>query len=213
MLNFIGPLQYGVQATLASDRALDTETLNLGLTLQSSACIIAISIPELTGDVTVSIYSRIDDGKEVLKTSQTFTTTTQLTQIRVDDLMGEVRLEVVAVATAKLTAKAKAVHSLSETGTGGFDPAVQNPSIQNVLVAIADTEEAIALPANTKKFELKARGTSKLQVAYVSGQSGTTYHTIWPGFCLREEDIDRASLTVYVQASKASEIIEIKSWV
>lgn len=90
---------------------------------------------------------------------------------------------------------------------------VSTPTIQNVTITTADTEQSIALPSSTERFRLCVRGSSKLQLAYTSGQSGTNYITIWPGAFYEESNLDISSLTLYVQASQTGEVVEIISWV
>lgn len=115
-MNLSSPLEYGVQTTLVPSQSLNSSSITKSLTLQSSACIIGVLIPALTGDVIIDVYSVAGDG-DVLKTSQTFSTTTDLAQIRVNDVMGVLRITVTAVATATLEVKIKAAHSVSTTGT------------------------------------------------------------------------------------------------
>lgn len=215
-MNLSSPLEYGVQTTLVPSQSLNSSSITKSLTLQSSACIIGVLIPALTGDVIIDVYSVAGDG-DVLKTSQTFSTTTDLTQIRVNDVMGVLRITVTAAATATLEVKIKAAHTVSTSSGGGTDVndsaiVVQNPTIQNTTATLAGTEYSIVLPANTKRFILRARDSAKLQIAYVSGQTATEYYTVYPGFCLAEDSINKASLTVYFQSSKAGEEIEVKSW-
>lgn len=90
---------------------------------------------------------------------------------------------------------------------------VKNPAITNTTLTFANTEVAIALPANTSRFSIRARGIAKLQLAYTLGQSGTTFHTILPGNIYQEERIDQASLTLYVQSNKASTVVELVTWI
>ena len=90
---------------------------------------------------------------------------------------------------------------------------VTTPTIQNVTLATAGTEYTITLPANTERFKIRVRGSSKLQIAYTSGQTGTNYISIYPGACYEEAALDIASLSIYVQASKSGETLEIVSWV
>jgi hypothetical protein len=87
-----------------------------------------------------------------------------------------------------------------------------SPLISNIALTTAATEVGIALPANCKKFELKLRDTRVLKIAYVLGDSGTTYRTLWPGCVWTVEGIDAAGLTIYVQSPSASQIVELETW-
>lgn len=87
------------------------------------------------------------------------------------------------------------------------------PSIQNVSLTLASTEYTITIPSNSVEFSIRTRKDSKLQLAFNSTESGTTFITIWPGETYTETALtSTASLTLYVQSSKANEILEIWSW-
>ena len=213
------PLQYGKQVTLQKlGTTLSSGTKNYFLTMDASAVIISAWIESVSTSVDVKVYTRTDEGHEVLKYtfSQFTSTSTELVTQRVDDVMGEVRLEVTCVGSAEVELKAKAVHSVSDVNIDAeIDESalvVSNPTITNTTLGAAGSESSIVLPANTKKFMLRARGKSKVQIAYTATDSGTTFWTVQPGACLLEENIDRPTTTIYVQATKASEIIEVKSW-
>lgn len=87
------------------------------------------------------------------------------------------------------------------------------PTIVNVTALLANTEYSYALPSNTKRFTLRARGSAKLQMCFASGQSGSNYITIFPGNIHIEKGINIVGITVYFQSSKANEVIEILGWV
>lgn len=81
-------------------------------------------------------------------------------------------------------------------------------NIYNLGMPVAGTEYSQILPGNNKGFEVKARGNSKLQLAYAAGQSGTNYITIPPGASLENRNY-HVSRTLYLQSSKAGETVEI----
>lgn len=81
-------------------------------------------------------------------------------------------------------------------------------TIINVAVATANTEVSQLLPTNTKSFILKARGNSKIQMSFISGDSGTTFVTI-PKGAVYTDDKFYTSLTVYFQTSNGGETVEI----
>ena len=91
---------------------------------------------------------------------------------------------------------------------------VNTPSIQNVTITLAATEETITLPAGTRRFMIKTRTeNAKMQISYVSGESGTQYLTLIPGAVYKEDGIDAAaSVSLYVQSNKASTVVELVSW-
>lgn len=211
-------IQYGVQKTLIALTDLINSSETNSLTLQASAAIISLHAPALTGDLKLDIYSSTGNGIELLKRSETISVPTQLVEYRVNDLMGEVRVEISTTATATAEVKLKAAHTIddsSEDERDGINESalvVTNPVTLNVAVTFANTEVAINLPANTKKFKLKARNRSKIQTSYAIGESGTTYYTTPVGAVLVEEDINRVNTTIYVQVSKPNEVLEIRAW-
>jgi hypothetical protein len=81
-------------------------------------------------------------------------------------------------------------------------------TIFNVAVATSGTEVSQALPANTKRFILRSRNRSEIQLAYISGNSGTLYLTISPG-ATYEDSSFYTGQTLYFQTSKNAETVEI----
>jgi hypothetical protein len=99
-------------------------------------------------------------------------------------------------------------------GSVTVDPTVllgSTPTLSNTSAPVANTEHSYTVPADTKRFILKARGSSAIKIAYVSGQSGTTYLSVPPGASYEEFGL-KTGVTVYFQCSKASETVEILSW-
>lgn len=91
----------------------------------------------------------------------------------------------------------------------------RTPTVQNVTLTTAGAEYSFVIPASSVACKFKARNASKLQYSYTALASGTNYITLWPG---EEETVDlmdasNAAITVYVQASKDNEVIEVISWV
>lgn len=107
-----------------------------------------------------------------------------------------------------------AVFAPSGSGSqgGSSQSTVSTATIQNITLATATTEYTITIPANSKRFTLKTRNNSILKVSYTSGQSGINYFTIGYGVCYTEDSLDGSSLTLYLQSSKDSTIIEVLSW-
>lgn len=89
---------------------------------------------------------------------------------------------------------------------------VTSPTIANIAVGVPNFEISYALPADTKKFLIKARGNSKLHLSFLLGGSGVTYLTIPMGGVFSETDIGTPLLTLYFQSSKAPEVVEVLSW-
>lgn len=109
--------------------------------------------------------------------------------------------------------------AFTPAGSGGVPitadiPGIISPTVANVSIPLAGTEQSYTFPLDTKQFLLQLRGVgSRLQFSYVAGTSGTTYVTLYSGAFYAEKDIDNASLTIYFQASQASQTLEILSWI
>jgi hypothetical protein len=88
------------------------------------------------------------------------------------------------------------------------------PAISNTILVSANTEYTIALPLGTLHFQMKTRGAGLLKFAYVSGQSGSNYFSVYPGGMYQETGLDpgAAQINLYVQATVAGETVEIVSW-
>jgi hypothetical protein len=93
-----------------------------------------------------------------------------------------------------------------------FPPDPTSPTIANVAIALPNTEISYALPANTRRFLMKARSNSKLKLSFILGDSGVAYLTIPMGGFFAETGIGAAALTLYFQSSKAPEVVEVLSW-
>ena len=100
--------------------------------------------------------------------------------------------------------------------TAGSKPGTH--TIFNELVASANTEVSVILPANTEKITIMARTNraSKIQYSFVSGESGTKFITITPGVRKEINDIGLTGATpLYFQLSlveAGGTIVEIETW-
>jgi hypothetical protein len=83
-----------------------------------------------------------------------------------------------------------------------------------VSIVSANTEYSQALSSSTKRFSIKLRGFADLKLAYVSGQSGTTFITVPGGSSYEEINLaGTTALTLYFQSPTASQETEIIQWV
>lgn len=87
--------------------------------------------------------------------------------------------------------------------------AAKSVYITNAIATLAATEYSHVLQNNLKQLTVKARGNSKLQVAFVSGDSSLQYVSIPKGAALNLDAMDLSGTTLYYQASTALEVIEI----
>lgn len=70
----------------------------------------------------------------------------------------------------------------------------------------ANTETIVFVPAGTKRYAIKTRGNSDMQVAFVTGEVGTPdgdYLTYWAGSLYEETNLDPLSggFNLYIQLS------------
>lgn len=88
------------------------------------------------------------------------------------------------------------------------------PTIGNVSITDADTEYSYALPDFTKKFIIKLRGLgAPFKIAFVSGDSGSTYVNVSNAGSYQEKNIKSKGSTLYFQSPSANQIAEIISYV
>lgn len=91
-------------------------------------------------------------------------------------------------------------------------PSATSGSIQNVVIAVANVEQSITLPADTVIFMMKPRGIGHIKLAHDSGTSGTSYLTIWPGAVYMSPEFKPDAKTIYFQSPVAGLVIEVESW-
>jgi hypothetical protein len=86
------------------------------------------------------------------------------------------------------------------------------PIITNKSITTANVEESHSFQTGVKKFIIRARDNSKLQIAFNSGDSGSTFVTIPRGNAFTQEGLNPSSLVLYVQSDKSGSIVEILEW-
>lgn len=91
-----------------------------------------------------------------------------------------------------------------------FKPQVRvganNATVRNILVTTAATEESIILNSGVRAFILRPRGLAELTVSF---SSGGDYITVPRGASLKLEDIEGATLTLYVTSSENNTTLEL----
>lgn len=94
-----------------------------------------------------------------------------------------------------------------------FPNTVSTPTITNISIPLANTEQSFTFPIGTKRFAVKIRASAKLKIAYISGASGTNYIFIPIGCEYTEDNLDlTVGLPMYFQCESAGEILEIITW-
>ena len=86
-------------------------------------------------------------------------------------------------------------------------------TVANITAPNKDTQYSVALPDGTKQFIFRIRGCCKLQYAYVSGDTNTTFMTLKQGCFRYVSDVSPTSgTTLYFEVAKDSQVLEIESW-
>jgi hypothetical protein len=89
---------------------------------------------------------------------------------------------------------------------------VSEPTLQNVLISLADTEQSVAIAAS-RKIIVNTRGNSTLRIAFTPGATTTNYRLLRAGFTYESPALDGSGITLYIQSPQAGETVEIESWV
>jgi hypothetical protein len=108
-------------------------------------------------------------------------------------------------------------NTLAITPSGGIatteDPLTFPPVVVNVPIALANTEQTIAVAAGVRQIEIYERTGSRIKYAFVPGQSGTTYVTLDSGTTKFITGLSIPSATsIYVQATKPNSVLELVFW-
>jgi hypothetical protein len=100
-----------------------------------------------------------------------------------------------------------------DVNVANLDITVDSPIITNVSIPTLATEQSFSIPAGTKRISVKIRGNAQLNIAYISGQSGTNYILVPIGTEYIEDNLNLTSpLTMYFQANKNTQVLEIITW-
>jgi len=94
-------------------------------------------------------------------------------------------------------------------------PPVITPAIYNVTLAVADTEYAQALSANTRQFRFRCRTFYEIRFAFVTGKVATPtapYLTLPEGSDYNSDYNNLAALTLYFATDEAGVVVEIEEW-
>ncbi len=93
--------------------------------------------------------------------------------------------------------------------TGG----ATTPVITNLNIPVINTEVSHVLQDNLNELVIRSRDIAKVQISFVSTESGTKFVTINPGAVLCLNGLDFDTKTLYVQSDTVTtlEILEIHS--
>ena len=90
----------------------------------------------------------------------------------------------------------------------------QPPTIQNVPIALKNTNTSITLPAGTKQFFVSARSGLAFRVAYISGDADPSTGTFITTNFYSSPIVSNggSGFTLYVETNKDDDVIEVESW-
>jgi hypothetical protein len=94
-------------------------------------------------------------------------------------------------------------------GSSSRELLAKDPAVYNIPV-VANTENSYTFPSSIRRFLIKVRSGSKLQITFTALASNTTYFTLAPGAVYAEENLDK-ECTVFFQAPQA-DVVEILTW-
>lgn len=90
-------------------------------------------------------------------------------------------------------------------------PSAANPTITNIILTLANTEYSHAFMQGTQSILIRARGNSKLQIAFISGDTNIEFITIPRGASLSMPGLSYSG-TVYIEGNVAGDVVEIIEW-
>lgn len=98
---------------------------------------------------------------------------------------------------------------------GTFEQELDLPNQEEIInetLTLADTEYAIVLPTNLRRYWIYARdGKGKLKLSFVPGETATNYVTIDRGYIYDSENISvLAGKTIYLLSSSSSIEVEVR---
>lgn len=101
-------------------------------------------------------------------------------------------------------------NSVSDPVPVTSDPST-TPTIYNVSAPTANTEVSQALNANVKQIMIRVRGNARAKIAFVATESATNYFSLPAGATLTLDKLS-ASVTLYMQTDKNTQVIEVLEW-
>lgn len=105
--------------------------------------------------------------------------------------------------------------TFTPSGSGGIPLEISpvgviNPTVTEVTIVTANTEQPVALPANTVRYMVQVLSVDTL---YVADGSGLPPLVLPRGTFLSEDDVrDSFAITLYVQSPSTGLVARIKSW-
>lgn len=89
---------------------------------------------------------------------------------------------------------------------------VFNPTVQNVILTMANIEFSHVLPAGSRRYIMFVRGPGAVKYSFQSGTSGTNFILLSRGSWVSNSFIGAGAVTIYMQSSQAGTVVEFESW-
>lgn len=97
--------------------------------------------------------------------------------------------------------------------TGALVQSSTTPTIYNVSCPASATEYSQALPANCKRFSIKARSTANnFHLCFASGQSNTVYITVPAGGTYYDDALYQSATLYFRFQGTTNNTMEIVAW-
>lgn len=90
-------------------------------------------------------------------------------------------------------------------------PSAATPTITNLVLTLSSTQYSHTFGIGTQSLLIRARGSSRLQIAFISGNTNIEFITIPKGATLPMTGL-AFSGTIYIEGSVAGDVVEIMEW-
>lgn len=209
-------LNTGVQARIIAEATAGAGVTERIVNIQSDSALATLSITGITGSLLVEVLGQVGDFDVVLFAfdPQTAPTADLLVKGAGIALPTVLRVRATYTGTCDYEVQLRAVNTSAGTGGGAAtDPVILPPTINNISIPLANTEQSFSIPAGTKRIELFERTGSRVRYAFSLGATATVYQTLEPWVWKSLTDLDTAApITIYFRASKPSSALELTTW-
>lgn len=87
-----------------------------------------------------------------------------------------------------------------------------SPKVEQVTTSgTADLETSFIFRTGVRRFDIVNRGNRVVLISYATG-AATTKRSLYPGAPHRVEKIGTSPLTIFLQSSGTSQVLEVESW-
>jgi len=215
MAKYTGSLPRGKEFRILEESTAGAGVSNETIGIDADSVLVSLFITAITGTLTVRVYTTTDDGQEklILTMPVQSAPTSELVINRAGPSMDRIRVEATYTGACNYSIRVRGSEATDDAGAGNnSDLIVTSPTLQNVTLALANTEYSVTIPSGAKRFSIYSRESSVLQAAYTAGQSGLNYFTIGYGNSYDEDNLAGSSLTLYIRSNKVGTVLEVLSW-